>query len=273
MADAPALLAIQQDFGASLRDRRQGAAMQRWLAGDADHVERRVAIYRANVAAAAEKALSAAYPVVRQAVGDEFFRGLAREFQRAVPSTSGDLGDYGAEFAPFLAAFEHVQDLPWLPDLARLEWAAHRAYGAADGRAWDAAALMQVGADDQAAIRFDWAPGAAVVESAYPIVRIWTIHQSGHDGEFTVDWSVAERALVARDGFVVGVTALGAGEAAFMTRSLAGQPLGEAAAAALEADAGFDLGALLGRAIGANLVCGLSLAQPREESLHELART
>jgi hypothetical protein len=256
------LLRLQQDFAASLRDRSRTAGARRWLAGDAAHVEERVAIYRANMQAAAEKALAAAYPVVRQAVGEDFFRGLAREFQRGTPSTSGDLGDYGAAFDRFLAAFEHTQDMPWLPDLARLEWATHRAYGAADGRPWDPAALMQVDAEDQGSIRFDWSPGAAVVESAYPIVRVWTIHQAGHDGEFSVDWSVAECALVARDGFVVRVTALSPGEAAFMSRSLAGAPLGDAAAAALQADAGFDLGALLGRAIGANLVCGFALTSP-----------
>ena len=256
----PELLQFQLEFAASLRHAPRSEAMRRWLAGDASHVERRVAIYRANMVAAADKALSAAYPVIRQVVGAEFFHALAREYQRGTPSTSGDLFDYGATFAPFLATFEHTRDMPYLPDLARLEWAAHRAYGAADGAAWDPAALMAVGGDDQGAIRFDWSPGTAVIESAYPIVRIWTIHQPGFDGEFGVDWGVAERALVARDGFAVTVGALTAGEAAFMARSLGGASLADASSAALQADAAFDLGALLARAIGANLIGGFTLS-------------
>ena len=252
----PELADFQADFGAALRDRARTPAMARWLAGGDAALDARLAIYRANMVAAAAKALSAAYPVIRQVVGDDFFHGLAREYQRRTPSTSGDLGEFGAGLAEFVAGFEHTQSLPYLPDLARLEWAAHRAYGAADAPAWDAATLAAVEPERQAAIRFAWSPGLAVVTSAFPIVRIWTIHQPGFDGEFDVDWTQAETALVARDGFVVTVAACSAADAVFIQSSLAGTPLGDAAASALEHHADFDLGALLGRALAQRLVCG-----------------
>ena len=255
----PELLRLQSDFAAALRERERTAALAPWLAGDDAQAERRMAIYRANMVAAADKALSAAYPVLRQVVGAEFFHGLAREYQRATPSTSGDLHDFGAAFDTFLARFEHVQDMPWLPDLARLEWAAHRAYGAADAPAWDPASLATVAPDAQPAIRLRWSPGLAVVPSTRPIVRIWTIHQAGYDGEFSVDWERAETALVARDGFAVTVAACTPGDAAFVGASQADHPLGEAAAVALAEDPLFDLGALLGRALRDRLVCGFTV--------------
>ena len=102
----PELLHFQTDFAAALRERRSTSAMQRWLAGSDDLVDRRMAIYRANMVAAADKALSSAYPVIRQVVGEEFFHGLAREYQHGTPSASGDLTDFGATFDGFLAAFE-----------------------------------------------------------------------------------------------------------------------------------------------------------------------
>ena len=253
------LFDFQSDFAAALRDRRRTPAMQRWLAGDADLVERRMAIYRANMVAAADKVLSLAYPVIRQVVGEEFFHGLAREYQRGTPSTSGDLTDFGATFDAFVAAFEHTQSLPYLPDLARLEWAVHRAGGAADAPDWDAGALATVEPEQQAAIRFAWPPGLAVVESPHPIVRIWTIHQPGYDGEFSVDWNRADTALVARDGFTVVVTECAAADALFIRASLAGTPLGDAATATLATHPDFDLGALLGRALAARLICGFTL--------------
>ena len=255
----PELLDVQSGFAAALRDVASTAATGRWLAGDAGHVDRRVAIYRANMVAAADKALSAAYPVIRQVVGDEFFHGLAREYQRGTPSTSGDLNEFGAEFAEFLAGFEHARTLPYLPDLARVEWAAHRAYGAADAPDWDASTLGAVDPERQADIRFQWSPGLAIVASGFPVVRIWTIHQPGYAGEFSVAWDLPGTALVARDGFAVTVTECPAGDAAFLVASLAGAPLGEAAAAALRHHPDFDLGALLGRAIPARLICGLTL--------------
>jgi len=256
MAD---LLRLQSDFAAALRDRERSAQAAGWLAGDAAHVDGRLALYRANMVAAADKALSGAYPVVRQVVGGEFFHGLARAYQRGTPSTSGDLHEFGATFPAFLAGFEHVRDMPWLPDLARLEWAAHLAYGAADAPDWDAGSLAAVEPASQDAIRFQWTPGLAIVRSTWPIVRVWTIHQAGFDGEFGVDWSVPETALVARDGFTVTVTDCPAADASFIESSLAGAPLGEAVAGTLATHPHFDLGALLGRAFAARLVVGFTL--------------
>jgi len=252
----PDLLGFQLDFAAALRDRARTPALAHRLAGEAGVVDGRMAIYRANMVAAADKALSAAYPVIRQVVGDEFFHGLAREYQRGTPSTSGDLTGFGARFDDFLATFEHTQSMPYLPELARLEWAAHLAYGAADAPGWDVAALAAIPPERQDAIRFQWSPGLAVVRSAFPVVRIWTIHQSGFDGVFEVDWGRAETALVARDGFAVTVTGCPPAEAAFIEASLRGATLADAASEALERHPDFDLGALLARAFAARLVCG-----------------
>ena len=252
----PELLHFQTDFAAALRERRSTSAMQRWLAGSDDLVDRRMAIYRANMVAAAEKALASAYPVIRQVVGEEFFHGLAREYRRGTPSTSGDLTTFGASFDAFLTTFEHVQDMPWLPDLARLEWAAHLAYGAADAPDWDPAALATIAPEQQDALRFAWTPGLAVVRSDYPIVRVWTIHQPGFDGAFEVDWQQSETALVARAGFAVTVSVCTPADATFLEACLRGAPLGEAASDTLERHPDFDLGALLARALAARLVSG-----------------
>ena len=255
MAD---LLAAQRDFAAALRDPGAVPAAARWLAGDAVQAERRLAIYRANVAASIARALGAAYPLIRQVVGEEFFDALARAHLAAQPSTSGDLHDYGASFAGFVAGFAHTQSLPYLPDLARLEWAVHRAYGAADASPIDTATLAAIPAERQGALRFVLADGSAVIESAHPVLRIWQIHQPGFDGEFGVDWTIGERALVAREGLRVSASALTSGEAAFLRAVLAGEAFADAAGAAFAADADVDLGALLGRVIAADLITAIT---------------
>ncbi len=254
----PELLALQTDFASALRDIDR-TGVNRWLAGDPMAIDRRMVIYRANAVAAADRALSSAYPVIRQLVGEEFFHGLAREYLRGTPSASGDLTEFGATFNNFLAAFEHTQTWAYLPDLARLEWAVHRAYGAADVPGWDISALGKVQPERQTAIRLRWSPGLAVIESDCPIVRIWTIHQPGYAGEFSVDWDEADAALVARDGFTVTVTRCNLGEAKFLVASLDGATLGDAASAGLAHQADFDLGAFLGRLLAARLVCGFTL--------------
>lgn len=249
---------LQSDFGRVLRG-GDAALLRDRLAGDDGHLDRRLAIYRANVAANAVNALSIAYPVLKQVVGAEFFAGLARAYLRGHPSTHGDLGEFGDAFAAFVQDFEPAQALPYLPDLARLEWAVHLADRAADAPEWDPAALGDVPAERQAALRFAWSPGTALLHAGCPVVRIWTLHQPGQGGDFQVDWTVRECALVARDGYRVTVSAIDAAAAAFIAASLAGAPLGEAAQAGLDRDPAFDLGALLANLISRGLVRGHTL--------------
>ena len=101
-----------------------------------------------------------------------------------------------------------------------------------------------------------WAAGTALIASRFPIARIWRIHQAGFDGEFSVDWSSGEVALIVREGLRVAVHAVGGGDAAFIAASLAGEAVGAAAERALARDAGFDLGRLLTWLITANVICG-----------------
>ncbi len=210
---------------------------------DAATSARRIAIYRGNSIASATKALTGSYPVIREVVGEEFFDELARAYWMSTPSQSGDLGDYGASFDDFLAGFEHVRELPYLADLARLEWAVHRAECAADAPPFDASTLADVPEDRQSALIFTLVPGTAIVASNDPIARIWTLHrgESSRSSDrterehFDIDWTIGETALVARAGFAVRVVALDAGNAASLHAVQDGATLVDALAAGVAA--------------------------------------
>ena len=116
----PELLACEHDFASALCDAEESARAIRWFAGDAALNERRLAIYRANAAASATKALAAAYPVIELVVGPSAFAILVREYQRVAPSTSGDLNELGAALADVVADHEMGESLPYLAYLARL---------------------------------------------------------------------------------------------------------------------------------------------------------
>jgi len=254
----PDLLECQRDLADALCDGRESARAARWLAGDTLLNERRLAIYRTNVAAAATKALGAAYPVIQQVVGNMLFDELAREYQSRAPSSSGDLHEFGSTFAEFVGQGNVARSLPYLGDLARLEWAVHRAYGAADADLFDAPALAELPAHRQSTIRFAWAAGTTLIASPFPIVQIWRIHQVDFDGEFGVDWSAGEVALVAREGLRVAVHAIGAGDAAFIASSIGGSTLDAAAERALADDPGCALARLLQHLMTTNVICGFN---------------
>ena len=90
--------------------------------------EDRLGIYRTSVFLNYTRALGATYAAVQALIGPGCFSQLAAAFVRAAPSRSGDLNRYGAGFAGFLQTAPVVADLPYLPDVARLEWCMDEAF-------------------------------------------------------------------------------------------------------------------------------------------------
>ena len=76
----------------------------------------------------------------------------------AQPSPSGDLNDYGGAFADFLAAYPHAVELPYLADVARLEWLVQAVYYAADAGPADLSALAATPPERCGELRFALAP-------------------------------------------------------------------------------------------------------------------
>jgi hypothetical protein len=196
-----------------------------------------MAVYRGNVHGNWTGALAGAYPVVRRIVGEDYFDALARRYARAHPSASGDLNDYGAAFALFLAQDADLQDLPYLADVARLEWLAHRAYYAADPAPFDPARAAEA----------RLAPACSLLTAEWPVAAIWNAHQPSGEPRSVDLRSGAERALVCRPRWHAQVLALGAGDYRFLERLRAGAGLGPALEAALGAESDFDPGAALAR--------------------------
>jgi hypothetical protein len=230
------------------------------FAGHPATVVERIAVYRGNVIGASVKALANVYAVIAKIVGAGFFEGMAREYLRRHPSVSGDLNALGAHFADFVAEFPHVQDLPYLPDVARMEWRAHLAYYAPDDALLDLARFAAVPPDAHARLRLTLAAGSALLESPWPLARIWEVHQDDYAGEFAVDLaSGPERILVHRPRFRVHVEALTPGAFAFLQHAHAGAPLAESLEAALVAEANFDFAGALTHWVEGRVICAFDL--------------
>jgi Putative DNA-binding domain len=155
-----------------------------------------------------------------QLVGADFFRQMARQFIARYPSSSANLFDYGAELADVLRALEAIKPLPYLPDVAMLEWACHRAYYAADAGLLDIAALGQVNPDDYAALYLHLHPACQLLSSRYPIGSIWQAHQGDIAADFQLDLTTGGgHVLVYRQRNVVQIIKL-ASDAAHWLQAL-----------------------------------------------------
>lgn len=205
---------------------------------DGERFTRGLQAYRANAGALAERALGAAYPTLRQLIGDTSFAGLARAFWHRHPPERGDIATWGERLGAFVADAEQLAEEPYLADVARLEWAVHLAATAADA-AGPPQGLEHLADADPARLRLLAQPGTRLVDSAHPIVAIWQAHATdaaAGDARFAAVREAfaagrAEPALVWRQGLRVRVAALESAEATFTAAVLDGQPLASALAA------------------------------------------
>lgn len=218
-----------------------------------------VEVYRNNYRGNLHDALAGAYPVVKQLVGDDFFRFMTRKFITQYPSRNANLHSYGAELAEFVATFEPAKELVYLPDVARLEWACHCAYFADDGAVLNPNELAGVAPAAYANLVLHMHPSCHVLHSNYPITAIWQAHQPGAPEDFRIDLdSGPVDALVSRNNDVVAVTELARADVAWLLRIKAGTTLGDASAETMARHPDFNLLPVLKTLVAQNIFAGFT---------------
>lgn len=247
----------------------QNQLLAQIFAPDVQVLSRGLAAYRANALANAERALASTFPVIAQLVGEENFSFLSRDFLRAVPPQRGDMAQWGGQFASFLTEVPQLASLPFLADVAHLEWALHTCAGALD-QTLDMASFAALTEHDPSELSFRLAPGACALVSAYPAVAIFLAHRGQHHGQHhdLVDrvaldaafdllaQGVGQTALVWRQGFVPRARLLDADEQAFTDALIAGETL----TAALDlAQSDFDFSAWLTANVQNGLLLGTAV--------------
>jgi Putative DNA-binding domain len=169
-----------------LRDLQRGIRIA-VLSGDAGAIrdailsdglsaDARLQIHRNHVRTTLTEALKATFPVVCRLVDERFFAFAADTYIQGHPPSTPCLVEYGESFPGFLEAFPPCRSLPYLGDVARLEWTLNTALHAAEEPPALATALMQVRAADQPHLAFAcnrpcacWLPPGRSIASGRPI--------------------------------------------------------------------------------------------------------
>jgi hypothetical protein len=212
------------------------------IVGDSIPAAGRLGVYRHHVFESLATALAATFPTVQALVGADFFRTMARAFIGQSLPAQPVLAEYGAGFADLLAGYRPARDLPYLTDVARLDWALNLAFQAPVGGRLAAADLSTVPVEHLPSMAVGLSAGGAVlIRSRYPLDRIWETSQPGAAGG-TVDLnSGGADLLVLRRPDDAAFVRLTAGEAAFMAALAEGTSLEAASGAAFQGDPDFDL--------------------------------
>jgi len=239
----PTLRETQQAFAAAL------------LGREPHPFHERLRVYRNNFILSLAQALADVFPVLERLVGPEYFGQLARRYVREHPSRSGNLHDFGREMAAFLTRLPEAEALPYLADVAALEWAWHECFHAAEAPALDVTRLAALSPAALESVRLRLHPAVRLVASRYPILAIWEANQDGAPPERSIALDAgADWLLVARRGLARTLERLEPGEYALLAALGAGATLAEACGAAAAAAPQPDVGGALSRFVAARVI-------------------
>ena len=254
----PSLRELQLRFVAAIHEGGD-AVIRDALIDGTPSAEARFGVYRNNVREGFVKALALEFPVVQRLVGEDFFRQTALGFQALHPSRSGDLTHIGEPFAEYLRVHFADGDYGWLPDVAELEWALECVAGAAEAAPVDPGALLDVPANRYEDLVFTANDAVRLVQSRYPVLRIWQTNQPGAPAE-TVNLDAGDdHLLVRRRGGALEFVRLSSADFVFARMLSRGASLAIATEALLAVDPGFDLALSLRTLLLAGAFAGIEL--------------
>ena len=170
--DTPALLELQRAMQRSLLEGFD-EDVSAYVVADGLNAHARLGIYRNTCASVLATALRLAFPAVQHLVGPEFFEGAAGLFVAQTPPRSAWLDEYGAEFPDFLHRLPQAASVPYLADVACLEWHVNLVLHAPDAPPLDIARLTALDEAGQAELRFQSHPAVRLLRCEFPADVIW----------------------------------------------------------------------------------------------------
>lgn len=225
-----------------------------------------LSVHRNNVRESLTAALSLVYGGVEQLIGEPFFRQTALRFVEINPPREPSLAAYGEEFPEFLEGLSSCRSLPYLGDVARLEWCASRASLHKPMASLGAEKLGLHSAGRCERLKFKPQDGLCYISSRYPVDEIWSFARAGGEGVSPAIDSGPVFLEIAPRNDGVSIRRLDEAESAFRQSLWMGADLGTAADAALAVDPLFVLFAALRSALadGVFLDCHIDQSQHQE---------
>jgi len=193
-----------------------------------DPGEARLSVYEEGYRVRFREALEEVYEAVHRVLGKKQFQEVAHRYAKRFPSHDYNLSYSGRHFPEFLKEDPIKQVLPFLPDLAALEWKVTCAFHAQEGIPFDRKTVQEISLTSWDEARLTFRPAVSVLHSSWPILEIWEVR---HEEKGKIDIALMDRpqtVLIFRQGGTVYCEAIDPSEGALLQRLLEGKPLGEA---------------------------------------------
>lgn len=225
--------------------------------------KKRFSVYRNNITLSLISVLASTYPVVEEIVGEDFFATMAREFALTHLPQSPVMINYGKEFPDFLKTFAPVQELPYLSEVAQLEWHRNTAYHGANATPVSIEALGEFSEEDVPNLEFEFHPTFSLIKSNYPIVTIWQAHQQENPSEYLTGLSMdeGEAAVIIRPELDVLINQVSMGTFEFLQSLKKGHSFSLSVEQAIAIEPSFDIPANLAGLFNLGAVTGVNLVR------------
>lgn len=181
----------------------------------------RIDIYAQMYFARLVDVLQSDFPRVANILGCERFHALAADYFAQHPSTHPSLHHLGQGFSVFLRARTDIADLPFLSDVAALEWARLAVFDAPDSTPLRIEHLQGVAPEQWPTLRFQAIPALQVTRHQWPAHEVWKAAEEGA-GEWNDPQPVPTVLRVWREGFSVYHAKMDTPEPVALERILAG---------------------------------------------------
>jgi len=150
---------------------------QKKFVGSLNTRKKETRVYQDSITGSRQKTMQSIYPVVAKLVGDDFFIAMIQPYIEKTRSFSPDLTEYGETFREFIADFKPADSLPYLADIAQLEWALHRLFHAKDSSTLDLKKLTARFNENGEDLIFLLGDRSTLISSSYPLREIWENNQ------------------------------------------------------------------------------------------------
>lgn len=244
---APSWKELQRCFADVLLGGEDAALrLDEWLEGPG------LSVHRNTILFGLLDALTVVFPVVQRLVGASCFRALVRAFFRAHPARVPCLVDAGEGFPAFLGEQDVLAGMPWLMDVAALEWDCHSIGRCKDSSPLDPSVFNRFDPLQVDDLVFLPRPASRLFSSLWPVDAIRRVHLEHCDDcdvpEVSLDEG-PEFLLLIRPGRDVLVEDIGQAGSVFLQRCFSGECFGDAASGTLDLHPDFDLQVFLLRAL------------------------
>ena len=138
----------------------------------------RLAIYKNNTFQSLIDALAETFPNTEKNVGKDFFSLLGKEFIQSFPPKNPSLIYFGRELPQFIHKHKSTEELPYLANLAELEFQRHCAYYAKDEPILTLNDYAEIQPNDLASKKVIPQASAALLQSEFAVYDIWNLNQN-----------------------------------------------------------------------------------------------